>query len=505
MFKEETLAEKFIKKWFWLYLFTFITAPAWYIIRSVISNDLSISDVWIIYSIIWFISLITAYNDFWFTASLQYFLPKYWIWKKYDYFKTSIFISVVIQICTWIAISLLLFFWSNFLAENYFHSSSASYVLKIFCIYFIWTSFLQVVATLFMTFQDAFYHKLIWFIRMMTTMIFTLVFFLNNSWNIETYSLAWGIGTSLSLLIAFFILIKKYWFALKKWRLNFNIDFLHKYSRYAFWTFLWSNAAFLLWRIDQQMIIYFLWAKSAGYYTNYLSLIKISWLMLWPLLWFLFPIFTEIFSKKDNKKLILIQNFLYKYFSVFALSIWAFIYTLWSIISIILYWIKFQLSWELIKYSSLFIIFNTLYIINFSIVVWMWKIKEKTKIIWIAALVNFVLNIFLINIIWMVWAIFSSIIWWIIMWYFSYRIVNINQKINFDYIFFIKNAFFIFLFMLIIHYFINDLFYLENVKRYSNLVNLILVWVCYWIYLWIINFKDIFILKREILKLKTKY
>ena len=43
--KDETLSEKFIKKGFWLYLFAFLIAPSGYIIRLLISNDLSVAEV----------------------------------------------------------------------------------------------------------------------------------------------------------------------------------------------------------------------------------------------------------------------------------------------------------------------------------------------------------------------------------------------------------------------------------------------------------------------------
>jgi hypothetical protein len=45
LFKDETLAEKLIKKGFWLYLFTFLIAPTGYIIRIILSNNLPVSDV----------------------------------------------------------------------------------------------------------------------------------------------------------------------------------------------------------------------------------------------------------------------------------------------------------------------------------------------------------------------------------------------------------------------------------------------------------------------------
>jgi hypothetical protein len=40
-----SLAEKFLKKGFWLYLFSFIIAPIGYIIKIIASNELSVSDI----------------------------------------------------------------------------------------------------------------------------------------------------------------------------------------------------------------------------------------------------------------------------------------------------------------------------------------------------------------------------------------------------------------------------------------------------------------------------
>ena len=80
---EETLAEKFIKKGFWLYLFTFLIAPIGYIIKVTLSRDLSPYDFGMFYGIISFIILLSAINDLGCTDSLNYFLPKYLIQKDY--------------------------------------------------------------------------------------------------------------------------------------------------------------------------------------------------------------------------------------------------------------------------------------------------------------------------------------------------------------------------------------------------------------------------------------
>jgi hypothetical protein len=43
--QHKTLSEKFLKKGFWLYLFSFIIAPIGYIIKIIVSGEISVSEL----------------------------------------------------------------------------------------------------------------------------------------------------------------------------------------------------------------------------------------------------------------------------------------------------------------------------------------------------------------------------------------------------------------------------------------------------------------------------
>ena len=501
LFKDETLAEKLVKKWFWVYLFTFLTAPSGYIIRVIVSNDLSVSNVWLLYSIISFIALISIYNDLWLTQSLRYFLPKYRINKKYDNFKTAIFLSLWIQILTWILIAILLFFWVDFLANNYFHNPEATNILKIFCLYFLWINIYQVIMTVYEAFQDVFQAKLIEFIRMWSIALFTILLFLLGFNDVFFYASAWIWWLFLAILIWSFIFYAKY----KKevfqtWKLKYNKNMLKEYSNYAFWVFLTANAWTILWQIDQQAVVYILWTQSAGYYSNYLSLLQLVNIVIAPILVvLLMPVATEFISKKNYKKVELLQNFFYKYFSVFSLSFGIFLMVMWEIISTVLFGEKFAYSWYLLWFSGLFIIFNILSNINFQILQWWWEVKYITKIIFFVAILNVIWNIVLIHYIWIIWAVISTIIWWILMWFLSFIKLNGKIKINFDWFYFLKNCI-LFIFLWIILYFISKKFFvLKNDYRYLNLLYLVLVGVIYYWIVGVFNYKEVRALKEQIL------
>jgi len=163
---DQPLGEKLIKKGFWLYFFSFLVAPAGYITKVLVSNSVSVADVGVLYSIVGLIGFLNIYNDLGLTESLQYFLPRYWIKKQYDYIKTSIYIRLFAQVATAIIIALFLWFGAPWLAENYFHSPNAVIILKYFCFYFLGINLFQILQSIFAAFQDTFSTQFTDFIRM---------------------------------------------------------------------------------------------------------------------------------------------------------------------------------------------------------------------------------------------------------------------------------------------------------------------------------------------------
>ena len=503
LLKDETLAEKFVKKGMWLYIFSFFIAPSGYIIKLLISNDLSVEEVWVIYSIIGFIWILASYNDLGFTESLQYFLPKFWINKQYSKFKSSIFLALWIQLITAILIAIWLWFGSDFLALNYFHSESAWIVLKIFSLWFIVFNIFSTIDNIFKSFQDTFSYRFIEFVRMWSIVLFVFIIFLIHRWSILTYSIAWFVWTLIWLLIAIIIFIKKYFYTIKKWSIQIDKKFTKNILSYSIWVVIASQASILLWQIDQQMIIYFLWAKQAGYYTNYLSLLSIYSILIWPIFGFLFPITTELAEKKEKWKLSMMLSMFVKYFWVFGLYWWVFVSLFWPAIAFVLFGTKFIPSWYLLQVGWLFIFFNILYSISFPILAWLGKIKQRVKILWIAAFINFILNLFLINYIWIIWAVISTIIGWFIMFVLSFQeIKKENIQINIDRKFILKNLVFALILWWFIYFWITKNLWFEN--RMLILEYILWSGLFYWVLILAFNFQSLKLFINEVKKVKNK-
>jgi len=500
-----SLAEKFIKKGFWLYFFSFIIAPIWYIIKIIISEELSVKEVWIIYWIISLITIISAYNDLWMTESINHFVPDFVNKKRYDKVKTILTYALIIQMTTWISIALFFFFWADFIANNYFKNIEASWILKVFAFFFLWINIFQIISTFFISIQNTFYNKLIEFFRMWFTLISVLFIFLIDSSSLLNYSYSWIIWLYIWILFALYFFIKNYYSKyLSKEKILWDKKMFNMLFKYSLMVFLWAQAATILSQIDMQMIIYMLWTESAWYYTNYLSIIWIPFVLIWPIFWLLFPIFSEMHSKKEYNKIKKVKELFSNNFLIIWIITNIFFFVFAKILAYILFWEKFIESWNILKYSILFLFFNFLLQINFNIMSGIWKVKERVQIISIAIVFNIIWNLILIKYIWVYWAALASAFGWILIWILSEIYLWKKFKINYDLRNIIRNIVWIWLLWIVSYIYIIPNLIIWNWNRVINLLYIFIIFIIWLIVFLIINKKEVKSLITEIKKLKNK-
>jgi len=496
-----SLSEKFLKKGFRLYLFSFIIAPIWYIVKIIISSELTVSEVWILYGVISLIWLVSAFNDFGMTESLNHFLPDFITKKRYDKVKSILAYTIIAQMTTWIIIASFFFFWADIIANNYFKSIETAWILKVFALYFLWINIFQINFTFFMAIQNTFYSKLIEFFRMSFVLLSTLIIFFLDLWSLINYSYSWIIWLYIWILFALTVFYTKYY---KKYltheKIIWSKKLFYKVFKYAIFVLLWAQAWSILGQIDMQMIIYILWTTDAGYYTNYLSIIWIPFMIIWPIFWLLFPIFSEMHSKWEHKKIKLVKEIFTKNFLVIWVAFNILFFVFAEIIAFVLFWEKFIMSWSILRFSILFLVFNFLLQINWNILWWVWKVKQRVKIVSIAVVFNFFTNIILINIIWVYWAALATWIWWILIYILQEYHLWKKYRIRFDYKFLTKNLFFMWFLWIFSYYFIVPIF--EVLSRLNSLYLLVLIWILWFIIFFIINYKEFKWFILEIKKLR---
>ena len=500
--QHKSLSEKFLKKGFWLYLFSFIIAPIWYIIKIILSWELTISEIWILYGIISLITMISAYNDLGMSESLKHFIPKYIIEKRYDKVKTILLYAFIIQIITSFFIAWFFFFWADYIANNYFKTNAAKDTLKVFAFYFIWINIVQTINNFFMSIQDTFSYKIIDMTRVVFIMFSVIFIFFWDLSSLINYSYSWLIWLYIWIIIALLIFYNKYYKIYFLWKkILIEKELIINIAKYALLVFIWSSAWTILWQIDMQMIIYLLWTNEAWYYTNYLSIIWIPFIIIWPIFWFLFPVFSELYSKKEYKKIKLIKKIFAENFLLIWIMFNTFFFIFAEIIAYTLFWEKFLISWTILKYSILFLIFNFLLAINFNILSWIWEVKNRVKIVLIAIIFNFILNLILISYIWVYWAALATWFGWVLMYILSEYFLRKKYKIKFNYILIFKNIFLISFLAYIVNKYILKIFeWLNRTNSFFLIIVFFLIW--FWFFI-LINYNQFKTFILEVKKIKN--
>ena len=437
LLQDETLSQKLIKKGFWLYLFSYLVAPAGYLVRLLISNspEVSVQDLGVLYSIISLIAFLNVYNDLGLTESLQYFLPKFWIRKEYNHIKTSIWLSLGTQILTSLFIVWGLLLGNERLANNYFHSEHAETILQYFCIYFLGINLFQTLQSIFIAFQKTFEYQVIDFVKMRSIVWFTAFCFFSGRQSIERYSLNWLIGLWIWLVLGSVIYFRKYRAPLMQGKFERDKPMLRDYSRYALWAFIWANVGNLFGQIIQQMVIYFLGAEAAGYYANFLSLFLIGNMLFAPIMTLLFPLVSELIEKKDKKKVWILCSFFYSYLSIGILIFSAFMMLFSREITTLLFGEKFLASGDLLWWFSLFQIFGIFAGFNFSLLAGLGKNFVKVISRWSSVVVVVLLWLYWLKMYWMRFAgliyILGNLILWLSSWYFVLQEIKLHLDLKF--------------------------------------------------------------------------
>lgn len=368
MLADSSSKHHFLKKGFWLYLFTFLVAPLGYFVRIILSHDISVSQIGVIYGVISLIGLLSAYNDFGFTDSLNYFLPKFFAKNENENAKTTLFYAVVVQFFSSVIIAGGLYFGADILGRYYFNDADSVGVLKVLSLFFVGSNIFNLINTLFGVAQDTLLQKSTEFLRMFFVFASALIIFLAGKGSLLAYAWIWIIGLVVAITISVAFFYPKYYVPhLAHVPLKWNKPLFKTILTYAFWGMLTSNVATMLSQFDMQIIITVLTTKQAGYYANYLSLIGIPFIVVTPAIRFLLPVVSRMAGQENTKQLARVKYVFHNTFAPLAVSFSVFLFVFSVPVATFLFGAKFALSGEVLMYSVPFLIFNFLLQTNFQL------------------------------------------------------------------------------------------------------------------------------------------
>lgn len=420
----EPLKDRLLRNGFWMYLLSFIIAPAWYLIKLMISRSLSVEDVWLVYSIIGFISLLSAFNDLWLTEALQYYLPHYIIDKEYGKAKTILIITWAVQFIWWIIVWWWLYIAAPRMAEHYFHSERAIDVLRLFCVYFLFINLFQVLQSVFAALQKVKLQYATEAIRLWIVVLSVGYLFFYETVTLWNFNVLWLVWMIIWTLVSVILFTQYYIKNFASCNIEYDKKLLKVQWSYARKVMVAMQAWVIYGNIWQQFAISFLGSYQAWIWSNYMTLFTAVWIAVNPVINYLFPLFTELYKKNEETKIKLMKKYLKQWLIIWSISIaiaWYF-FSEWA--ATFLFWEKFLFSWTLFKRSSLFFFFILWTWIQWNILAWAWYVKERLHIILIWTFFSLILSYIGAKYLGIRWLVGSLIITHIYFWWHCLRYIR---------------------------------------------------------------------------------
>ncbi len=317
-----------------------------------------------------------------------------------------------------------LFFFADFLAEHHFRDPQAAGLLKIISLFFLGTNLIHICTSIFSATQNTKFQKGTEFIRMVATVLFTISIFFLDIGTLRIYTWAWISGIFVAILFAVYYAYRDYW------RVYFqgvpiekDTVLLKRFIYYAIPTFLTVNIGVILSQVDAQLVTFMINNEAQGHYSNYLSVLGVPFIFISPIVAFLFPVISELYTRERTERMHFLHRTFTLYFIIIAIWITAFLFQVGTPLTVLFFGETYAISGEILKYSAPFLIFNLLNQINFQFLAGTGRAWSRTVSLSIALPINILLNIIFIKMYGVAGSALAVGISWVplymLTWYFS--------------------------------------------------------------------------------------
>ncbi len=483
---------------FFVFLFGVLGAIVSYLLRFVLTSNLTPTDYGLFYASLSLIGLFGLFKNLGLGGSLVYHISKFKAEKKFKKLKASIFTIFFIRLFPALIITIILFFGAEFLAINYLHLSGnilkGVLVIKFLAIAYFVGIFPGTIQQIFKGFQIMKHFAIAKFCRILFYFVITWLFI---SLNFSTLSPALGFLTSY-----FFVILIFYFPAVKlipKVKLDFSKELTKKLLFYGFPIMLSSVAGIIIGHTDTILITFFRSLPEVGIYQTARPTARLLWFFAGSFAAVLFPLVTELKTKR-LKGLETGISLIYRYIWIIIIPFALMAFSFSAEILNLFFGSFYAQGSNVLKILAIGAIFFSITQINGTVLNGLGKPKNYTKIIYFGAIMNLIGNIILIPKIGIIGAAISTLLTYTVMFLFSFFELKKFVKLKVPIINWFKTLI-IGIFSLLSIYLLKNLLYINVFLEVFVCFSVsILIFVGLLLFLNVMNLKEISELIKKIVK-----
>jgi len=386
-------AKKLVQGTLLLFLMNILASAATYFTRIILARSLSPAEYGLFYSVFTLVIFFLFFRDLGQDAALTRYIAKYRVTNNYAYVKTVIISVFSMQLVSSLILISVFYWLTPYLAQYYFKDSRAVLLLYLMLGYVFFSVFYRILKCTFQGFQKTFFFSLFDASKLFLIFILSYIF-LKLGWGVS--AAAWPYLFSPLIVVLIFYFPFKKLFPFKE----YHITDLSKISKKTFYfglaVTLTDFGEKVIGYVDTLMLTYYVSLTEVGVYNVILPTALIIMFLGRSLISVLYPIITEMWSKKEFNKISL-SLFLfnrYSFFLILPVLLWLFVYAQ-EFLRIMFgsEYVVGALALQIVLIGTLFFMVA---MINQCILSAIGKPKEVTFIILFAALVNFLANLYFI-------------------------------------------------------------------------------------------------------------
>ena len=277
-----------------------LASPLGYLIRVVLSRSLTVEMYGLFYAMLSFIGIFTTYNDLGFGYALSYLVPKFirrrafgQAWLAYHYERT-------IELVTAGALSIGLVLLAPWLARSYFKVPQGSWLLIIFCGYFLANSYVSALHKFFLGLRQEKVHSLVQPAVLAFTLVGLVMCLILGQKNVFAFALSWTGGYVLTGLLFSFLNghINSH---LTKQHVRWDSTLFKQMLRLALPTIMTSTIFTFITSMDTVFLTIFHGVTAVGVFNIILPLAAIPAVLFSPLDGFIYPHISHLADGERTK------------------------------------------------------------------------------------------------------------------------------------------------------------------------------------------------------------
>ncbi|MFH1420524.1 MAG: flippase [Candidatus Aenigmatarchaeota archaeon] len=344
-----------------VFLLTAIGTIIGYALRLFLARTLSLEDFGLLYSVMAFISMFAILRELGYNPALAKYIPEFIVKNELWKIKSSVFSVILIQFIAISAVMLPIFFFSDWIAINFFNTISASLLLKAISVSTIFSLFFTAFQTTFQGLQRIKLFSVVDVTRTLIVFVSALIF-VYLGFGVFGAAVSYTIAAALVSVFFFLVLLKM---PFMKEKLIFSRELTKQLSKFAAPVLLASFAGIIISNIDIISLTVLSGLENVGYYSAAMPTAQLLLVFSGALGAVLLPMISELWAKNEGSTIGNGIGLIILIMSLVIIPLAAILISLSENIIILLFTGTFLASAVMLQllvigmfFNSLFIIFN---------------------------------------------------------------------------------------------------------------------------------------------------